>query len=174
MTVTGAVMVFVTFPGASDGRSLSFAFAERMNTRGRSVGAGRSPFQGVVQFTQRFVRNGFVDPGAVCARVIKLFLNTWVRAGHDMRLLDLITRSDCSRGRKGNLCRRADASITSADTDAGSQGSDDSNWDGTRVVFVLVRRSGPLQWHLRQNSRGLDSLSSTHTGRSSLSRADIQ
>ena len=33
MTVTGAFMVFSTFPGDSDGRSLSFAFAERMNTK---------------------------------------------------------------------------------------------------------------------------------------------
>src|SRR6267154_6474132 len=33
MTVTGAAMVLSRLPGASDGRSLSFAFAERMKTK---------------------------------------------------------------------------------------------------------------------------------------------
>src|SRR2546423_13786018 len=33
MTVTGAVMVLSRLPGASDGRSLSFALAERMKTK---------------------------------------------------------------------------------------------------------------------------------------------
>jgi hypothetical protein len=32
MTVTGAAIVFSTFPGGSDGRRRSFAAVERMNT----------------------------------------------------------------------------------------------------------------------------------------------